>query len=131
MKPKWKVILLLFGIVLVSGLCGAAVGAKITQRAIHRHNNPAAWNEIAMRVLQNRLKLTPEQVPKVQAILESGVEEMKGIRLDAIARTNTVIERLTVEIDKEILPEQRAEFDKFKAEHHEATLDMLKARPAR
>ncbi|MES2573038.1 MAG: hypothetical protein V4710_23650, partial [Verrucomicrobiota bacterium] len=117
MKVKWKIALLLAGIVGVSILCGVAIGIKLTQRAVQRHNNPAAWKEIATSVLEHRLKLTPAQAPRVQTILESGVEEMKGIRRDAVTRTNGVIERLIAEIEKEITPEQRVEFEKLKKEH--------------
>lgn len=94
----------------------------------HRHA-PETWNQTAMRTLQRRLKLTPEQAQKTQAILDSGVEEMKGIRLETIGRTNAVIERFIREIDQEITPGQRAEFEKFKNERGEVTLDLRKVEP--
>ena len=129
MRAKWKIILVLLGIVLVSALAGGVVGVKLAERAMKHRHAPETWNQTAMRTLQRRLKLTPEQAQKTQAILDSGVEEMKGIRLETIGRTNAVIERFIREIDQEITPGQRAEFEKFKNERGEVTLDLRKVEP--
>jgi hypothetical protein len=65
----------------------------------------------------------------VQAILDGGVDELRGIRIDTIARSNRVIERLIGEITAELTPGQKEEFAKLKAERLRANLDMLKVEP--
>ena len=129
MKAKWKIITSLVALVLVSMLVGAFLGAKYAERVIKKRHTPEAWNQTAMRALQHRLKLTPEQNGKMQRILDGGVEEMKDIRLNTIAKTDLVVERLLAELEKEITPEQRAEFEKLRQQRGSTTLDMLKVEP--
>ena len=129
MKANWKIIVLLLAIVFVSMLAGGFLGAKFAERAIRHRNTPEAWNQKAMRSLHQRLKLSPEQDLKMQHILDGGVEEMKTIRLDTIARTDAVVERMLGDLEKEITPEQRAEFEKLRKQRGATTLDMLKVEP--
>jgi len=129
MKAKWKIVASLIALVLVSMLVGGFLGAKYAEGVIRKRHTPEAWNRTAMRALQHRLKLTPEQNAKMQHILEGGVEEMKGIRLETIAKTDVVVERLLTELEKEITPEQRVEFEKLRKQRGSTTLDMLKVEP--
>src|SRR4051794_16475144 len=129
MKAKWKITLVLLGIVLVSFLAGAFLGAKLTERSLKRRHAPEMWNQTVMRALQQHLKLTPEQAQKVQVIIDGGVEEMKGIRIDTIARTDAVFEKMIVDIDRELTPEQSAELQKLKQQRMATTIDMLKVEP--
>jgi Spy/CpxP family protein refolding chaperone len=129
MKPKWKITLVLLAIVLVSFAAGGFLGAKMVDRAYKRRHAPEMWNQTVMRALKQRLKLTPEQIQKVQAIIDAGVEEMKGVRLETIARTDTVFDRMADKIDHELTPEQSAELQKLKQERGATTIDMLKVEP--
>lgn len=129
MKAKWKIILSLVGIVLVSMLAGGFLGAKFAERVIKHRNTPEAWNQKAMRSLHQRLKLSPEQDSKMQRIMDGGIEEMKGIRRETIAKTDAVVERMLADLEREITPEQRGEFVKLRKQRGETTLDMLKVEP--
>ena len=129
MKTKWRIILVQFGIVLLSVVAGGLIGAKLKERELKRRHTPETWNQTAMRALEHRLKLTPGQTHKTQAIIDGGVEEMKGIRLETIVRTDAVIERLINEIDRELTPEQSAELQKLRKERGTTTIDMLKVEP--
>ena len=129
MRAKWKITLLLLGIVLVSFLAGGFLGVKLAERALRRHHAPEMWNQTVMRALQQQLKLTPEQAQKIQTIIDGGVEEMKGIRLDTIARTDAVFQKMVGEIDHELTPEQSAELQKLKQQRAATTIDMLKVEP--
>jgi hypothetical protein len=124
MKAKWKIVLVLLALVLVSAGAGGIVGAKLMQHALQKKHTPATWNESVMRVLQRNLRLKPEQKPKVQAIIDSGVEEMKRIRLETITRTDAVVDRLTAQIDRELTPEQSAALQKLKDQQGATTVDI-------
>jgi hypothetical protein len=124
MKARWKIVLVLLGIVLVSGAAGAIVGAKLTERYLKRRHSPESWNQSVMRAMQKNLKLTPEQAPKVQRIIDGGVEEMKKIRLETISKTDAVIDRLVSAVDQELTPEQQAELQKLKEQHGATTVDI-------
>lgn len=129
MKPKWKITLVLLGIVLVSFVAGGLLGATLTKRALKRRHAPEMWNQTVMRILEQHLKLTPEQTEKVQAIIDNGVDEMKGIRLDTIARTDAVVEKMIAQVEKELTPEQDAELQKLKQQRSATTIDILKVEP--
>jgi Spy/CpxP family protein refolding chaperone len=129
MKTKWKITLVLLGIVLVSFAAGGFLGAKMVDRAYKRRHAPEMWNQTVMRALQQHLKLTPEQAQKIQTIIDGGVEEMKGIRLETIGRTDAVFQRMIGEIDHELTPEQSAELQKLKQTRGATTIDMLKVEP--
>ena len=129
MKTKWKIVALLLAIVIVSVGIGGALGARYMERVVKQRNTPEAWNQKAMRALRQRLKLTSEQDLKMQRILDRGVEDMKAIRVDTIARTDVVVERMLAELEKEITPEQRAEFEKLRRQRGTTNLDMLKVEP--
>jgi Spy/CpxP family protein refolding chaperone len=129
MKTKWKITFVLLGIVLVSFVAGAFLGAKLTERTLKRRHAPEMWNQTVMRALQKNLQLTPEQAQKVQTVIDGGVEQMKGIRLETIARTDAVFEKMVEEIDHDLTPEQSAELQKLKQQRGATTIDMLKVEP--
>jgi Spy/CpxP family protein refolding chaperone len=129
MRANRKIIVSLLALVLVSMLAGGFLGAKYAERVIKHRNTPEAWNQKAMRTLQQRLKLSPEQDLKMRRILDGGIEEMKGIRRETIAKTDAVVVRMLADFEKEITPEQRAEFEKLRQQRGATTLDMLKVEP--
>jgi len=129
MKPTWKIGALLTAIVLLSGFAGYFGGFQVARAKARARSNPDSWNVSAMKTLDRKLKLAPAQHEKVQAILDSGVDELRGIRIDTIAKSNRVLERLIAEVGQELTPEQRVEFAKLKAERIQASLDMLKVEP--
>ena len=129
MKMKWKIIASLLAIVLVSMSVGVWLGANYAERTIKRRNTPEAWNQKAMRTLRQRLKLTAEQDLKMQGIVDRGIEEMKGIRVETISRADAVVERMLTEFEQIITPEQRPEFEKLRQQRGSTNLDMLKVEP--
>jgi Spy/CpxP family protein refolding chaperone len=129
MKARWKIILVLAGIILLSGLAGAKIGARIAYRNFRRHNNPESWNETALHTLDRQLALTPGQHLKIQALMDARVDELKTLREETVGRTNTIIEGLITQIDQELTPEQRIEFNKLKEQREATTLDTLKVEP--
>ncbi len=129
MKPTWKIAALLGAIVLVSAGIGAFGGFTYAKLRARARSNPDSWNITAMRTLDRKLVLTPPQHDKIQAILDGGVDELRGIRIDTIDRSNHVIERMIGEITAELTPQQKEEFAKLKAERIRANLDMLKVEP--
>lgn len=127
MKQRWRLILSLLALVAISGIGGGLIGAKIVKtRKSARHPQ---WNEQVMKVLQERLQLKPEQQTKVQQTLDTGVDEMRLLRLDTVTKANAIVDRMLVEIDAVILPEQRATWEQLVKERSPVTLDTLKVEP--
>ena len=129
MTSRRKIILLLIVLMIISGLAGTCIGIRIGKDRARKRSVPEAWNVEAMKSLQRKLDLTPEQVTKVQAVLDSGVDELRGVRADTLARTDKIINRLVGEIEPVITEEQRPLFHKLVEERAQASLEMLNVVP--
>jgi Spy/CpxP family protein refolding chaperone len=129
MKPTWKIAALLAALVLLSGFTGYYFGFHVARAKARARSNPDAWNVSAMRAIDRELKLTPPQRQKIQEIIDGGVVELKAIRLETVKKTDTTLDRLVGEIDRQLTPEQQTEFARLKEKRSPATLDMLKVEP--
>ena len=125
----WKIVLLLLAIVLLSGYGGGIVGYRLAKERARRRSNPEAWNVIAMRVLESRLKLTPPQIEKVHAVMDANVVDLTAVREETIGKTNVILDRMIAQIDQELTPEQAVELLKLRAERKPVPLEMLNVEP--
>ncbi len=125
----WKIVLALFGLVLVSASAGALVGHGLARRALEARNNPQNWNEHVVHEFDRLVKPTPEQGARIQVQLDQAVHELQGIRLDTISRSTNVIGRLIAQVEKELTPEQRQAFEAMKPKPADLTLDLLNVKP--
>lgn len=125
----WKIILALIAIAVLSGYGGGIVGYRIAKEKARRRSNPEAWNVTAMRVLEERLKLSPEQVGKVQGVMDANVVDLIATREETMAKTNVILERMVAQIEKELTPEQAAELLKLRSERKPVPLEMLYVEP--
>ena len=125
----WKIILALLAIALLSAYGGGIVGYRVAKDQARRRSNPEAWNVTAMRVLESRLKLTPAQIGKVQAVVDAGVVDLIAVREETIAKTNPILDRMIAQIDGELTPAQAAELLKLRAERKPVSLDLLNVEP--
>ena len=125
----WKIVLVLLAIVLLSGYGGGIVGYRLAKERARRRSNPEAWNVIAMRLLESRLKLTPPQIEKVQAVMDAGVVDLTAVREETIAKTNPILDRMIAQIDNELTPAQAAELLKLRTEKKPVPLEMLNVEP--
>lgn len=65
---------------------------------------------------QERLALTPEQMRKIDPIIERMGEELRAIHERSTAEVESVIQRTNAEIARELTPEQRIQFEKMEQE---------------
>ena len=126
---SWKTGLCLLGIILATSLSGGLVGHRIARRQLDARNNPENWNEHVSREFDRLVKPTPEQDIRIQAHLDRAVRELQAIRMETIARSTNVIDRLIAEVDKELTPEQRQAFEAMKPKPSDMTLDLLNVEP--
>jgi predicted Holliday junction resolvase-like endonuclease len=129
MSSRKKIILLLIVLMIISGLAGTCIGIRVGKAQARKRSLPEAWNVYAMNTLQRKLALTPEQASKVQAVLDSGVDELRALRTDTLARTDKVINRLVGEIEPVLTEEQRPNFHNLVEERAKASLEMLNVVP--
>lgn len=129
MTSRKKIILLLIVLMIISGLAGACIGVRVGKAQARKRSVPAVWNVEAMKTLNRKLNLTPEQVTKVQAVLDAGVEELRAVRVDTLSRTDKIINRLAGEIEPMLTEEQLPVFRKLVEERAQASLEMLNVVP--
>jgi hypothetical protein len=129
MTSRKKIILLLIVLMIISGLAGTCIGIRVGKAQARKRSIPEAWNVEAMKTLQRKLDLKPEQAPKVQAVLDSGVDELRVLRTDTLARTDKVINRLVREIEPLLTEVQRPIFHNLIEERAKASLEMLNVVP--
>jgi predicted Holliday junction resolvase-like endonuclease len=104
----------LLALVCVSVLTGGLIGRRYARMEFERRSDPSHWNETAMRDLDRALKPTPEQRQKIQDHIDGAVEELKSVRAETIRQSTEIIVRLVGQVDKELTPEQRVAFQRFK-----------------
>lgn len=125
----WKIILALIAIAVLSGYGGGIVGYRIAKEKARRRSNPEAWNVTAMRALEERLKLSPPQIEKVQGVMDANVVDLIATREETMVKTNVILERMVAQIEKELTPEQAAELLKLRSERRPVPLEMLYVEP--
>jgi hypothetical protein len=129
MTSRKKIVLLLVVLMVISGLAGTCIGICIGKNQARKRSVPEAWNVEVMKTLQRKLNLAPDQAAKVQTVLDSGVDDLRAIRADTLARTDKTIVRVAGEIEPLLTPEQLPVFQKLVQERAQASLEMLKVFP--
>ena len=129
MIRHWRIILVLLVLVLLSGVGGGFVGFRLARDQARRRSNPEMWNVAAMRTLERRLNLTPPQKERIQAVMDSHMDELREIRRETVAKTDATLDVMVAEIKREITPEQDAELQKLLAERKPASIEMLYIEP--
>ena len=103
----WKVILalvLVFGAGIVTGSVLSFVHFK---HAFERGFRVENWTSMTMKILQKELKLTPEQEPKVRAIVEETGQQFGKTFGQAIRVSGTNLVASWHRIDEALTPDQR------------------------
>jgi predicted Holliday junction resolvase-like endonuclease len=125
----WKIVVVLLGIVLLSGYVGARFGYQKAKRDFREKRNPEQWNERAMKSLDKDLKLTPEQHQKIQKLIDESVDELKVVREETVAKSKEIVQKLVTDVDNELTAEQKEKFSNMKPKDSELTIDILKVEP--
>ncbi len=108
-KPtQGKVIAYMLALFVAGGICGAMVAARLTVNAQTLIVNRAP--EIAEKIqkkLATRLALTPDQLTKIQPLIEKTSEEIEASHRDCLKRISSAIDDLHTELGPVLTPEQK------------------------
>jgi len=104
----WKVILAVVLLFAAGGVTGSVLTTFHFKRAFEQGLRPEHWTAATMDFLQKKLHLTPEQQPKVRAILEDSLQQFKISFGRAIAESGTNLVTAWHLTEQELTPEQRA-----------------------
>lgn len=118
MKPArpWKQVLLLLLVFVAGGVTGGFVTHYRTKLAFADAFDFDKWPDRGTEMLTRKLKLTPEQQPKIHATQEVIAGQLK----EQFHQTMVQVGRYLVEagraVDQELTPEQKALHDEMKRE---------------
>lgn len=117
---------LLAALTLVSCLAGVLLGHRLGRSTVERGTGHAYWNERALADVERRIALDPGQRARFQAHIDQAVEELRGVRRDALARTSAIIARMLDQGEAELRPEQRQAFQAIRPKARDlVSLELL------
>jgi Spy/CpxP family protein refolding chaperone len=103
----WKVLLALVLVFAAGTVTGSVLTVVHFKRAFEKGLTVENWTNEGMKFMQKNLNLTPEQQPRIRAILEDTGHQFKGTFGQAIRESGTNLVTCWQRIDRELTPEQR------------------------
>ena len=107
----WKIAALLATLFVVGVVTGAVLTIAIVKKKADENDN---WQRATYQLYKKRLKLTPEQEQRLNPVFETAGEDFRAVRREALRDVLDTIRRVNVEVEKELTPEQKTEFDKLR-----------------
>lgn len=105
-RPRFKILLLLSLLVLVSGGAGFFLGIVLSSVINKKMEDPKFWKESAMKQLA-KLEPTEAQLKTFDARIDATVQELVELRKRGIRDVWEVIERTLADVEKELSPKQK------------------------
>lgn len=121
----WKIILSLCAIFIAGGVVGSVATLRAVKRAVAIKPTPKDWAQMTLQRLENRLKLTPEQLEKVRPIIEETSLELRRIRQSTVEETGQAVRRAHDRISELLTPEQQKRMERLKRDRREALRQRL------
>ena len=122
----WRVILAVVLVFAAGVVTGSALSFLHFKHAFARGLTMDAWNSGMMKALKKDLDLTPEQIPKVRAIVEQTGEQFRDTFGQAIRIAGTNLVVCWQRIDQVLTPDQQAIHRRKCAEFREKLKESLK-----
>ncbi len=126
-KP-WKLILLLAGIFLAGGLAGGFLTLRFVHQKMRERGAPEQWGPARLRMLADRLDLTPDQVERLKPIVRRDVEDLNRLRQQSFSETRRILERMERDIAAVLTPDQKQKFEQLNKELRERSRRMFEQR---
>ena len=127
----WKIMLCLAAIFAAGLVSGSMVTLRIVKRAAGRSLNPDAWSAAAMQAYRKKLKLTPEQITRIQPAMDQAAQEIRTVGGNTRMEIFSVVIQMNDRIAQELTPEQQKLFEDMKQEFRAKWKDRAAARPGR
>lgn len=116
MVPRLNIALYV-GLVFVSGVVVGAFGDRLyTVRTVDARPTPEEWRKKLVVEYQTRLKLTHDQVSRLNTILDETRSRVREVHEKSRPEMDAVRQRQTEQIRAMLDEGQRAEYEKMRAE---------------
>ena len=110
---------------------GSMITLRLVKKTAGRNLNPDGWSSAAMQAYRKKLKLTPEQITKIQPAMDQAAQEIRAIGGDARMEIFSVVVHMNDQVAQELTPEQQKLFEEAMQEFRAKWKDRAVARPAR
>ena len=124
----WKLVLLLAGIFAAGCVAGGFVTMRYVHSKIRERGAPEQWGPARLKMLADRLALTPEQVERLKPIVRRDVEDLNRLRTQSFQETRRILERMERDISAALTPAQKKKFDELNQEMRERARKMFEMR---
>ncbi|MBI2516751.1 MAG: hypothetical protein HYV95_07515 [Opitutae bacterium] len=131
MDKPWKIVLVLVGMFAAGLVTGGFVAARVIKNIVEKRAMPEQWGPARLKMLANRLELTPEQLEKLRPIVRRDVEDLGRTRNYAFHETKRILERMERDISAVLTPEQRVKFEQINREFRERADRFMRERGLR
>jgi Spy/CpxP family protein refolding chaperone len=116
MNKPWQVIAVLMGIFAAGGATGSFVTLRICKDKALNRPVPEEWTPRALKSLDERLDLTPDQREQIRPVVRNHMEQVNRLRNSSMAETRLIIEDMQHEISSRLTPDQRTKYEQMNRE---------------
>ena len=127
----WKIMLCLAAIFVAGAVSGSMLTLRLVRKAAGRNLNPDGWASTAMQAYRKKLKLSPEQITKIQPAMDQAAQEIKAVGGNTRMEIFSVVVQMNDRVARELTPEQQRLFEEMKQEFRVRWKDRAAARPGR
>lgn len=124
-----KIVLYLAVIFVAGGITGTVIAWGSAKRKMLQPPSMEKVCSFMEDKLKSRLDLTPEQMAKIQPILNQTACEMKAIHAQTLEQIDRTIQKANEQIAKELNAEQRRKLEEMEIERREFMQKRLKGPP--
>lgn len=112
-RLRLRVLLLLALFGAASAGVGFFLGLAAAKKVRTQKDDPQVWRQTALRRLE-QLKPDAEQKQRFETRVEEAVKELSDLRAEGIRRVWRIVDDAVRDLEKDLKPEQREAFEKFR-----------------
>ncbi len=129
MNKPWKFFLLLAGIFLAGVVAGGCLTMRFGRHFLPRRPSLEQQGPDRLKLLTEKLNLTPEQQEKLRPILHRDMQDLARIRNSSMTESRRIFEHMDQDVAAELTPEQKPKFDEMIRERRDRFQRFLREHP--
>lgn len=124
MNKPWKLIVLLTGIFLAGGVCGALITTRTARKAVGNRPPPELWAKLHLKRVAREMVLQPGQMEQIEPIVRMRMDELAQLRTRYLEENHSIRLLMEQEVGAKLTPDQRAIYERKNRDFHERMRQM-------
>jgi DNA-binding protein H-NS len=116
MNPRHKNILIVVAIFVAGVVTGSVNSIGVGQRMAEHRLRVDNLRSTLMDILKSELELTPEQVVRIEPLVNQACEEYRTLTLETVQRVTQLVQAANGRIARQLTPEQAARLEHLEEE---------------